>query len=230
MDFDTIFKIDVNQERYIDFFYDLDTIYSKIIPLSQSYQKFFTQHPYDKSLINRYNIQNDSYLDVKTFDDLLKYYQKFIEQKDEKFLYGIRGHTGPLSKETKLIQDELLEFYEKRVITCDSEPGLVSLFEDGYLSIQKPYVFIIIKKSMVEYLYEFVDTHDMISCIEYDSEEHMEYLKRDFPNLTNLDGYTFEFLGVRHPTNEERKNSEKMEKYLEYIFSNQFFTDIVDVF
>ena len=44
-----------------------------------------------------------------------------------------------------------------------------------------------------------------------------------------LEEYTFEFLGVRNPTNEEINNSEKIEKYFEYIFSNKLFTDIVDI-
>ena len=83
---------------------------------------------------------------------------------------------------------------------------------------------------MIEYLYEFVAAHDMISCIDYNSKRHMEFLKSDFPNLTGLEEYSFEFLGVRNPTNEEINNSEQMEKYFEYIFSNQFFTDIVEVF
>ena len=236
--YDTIFKIDVNQERYIEDYFDLDNIYTKILPLSEKYNKFFTGNPYDETLSKKYNIKNDSYLNVKTFDDLLKYYRTFIEQKDEKFLYGIRGHTGPLSRETMLIKNELLQFYNKGIITCESQPGLVSLLDNGFVSIYKPYVFIIIKKNLVEYLYEFVGSHDMISCIEYDSNRQMEYLKKDFPNLTDLDNYTFEFLGVRNPTHQERNqernqdtsNSEEMEQYCEYIFSNQFFTDIVNIF
>ena len=234
MDYDSIFKIDVNQERYIEDYFDLDNIYTKILPLSEKYNKLFTGNSYDETLCNKYNIKNDSYLNVKTFDDLLKYYLTFIEQKDEKFLYGIRGHTGPLSRETMLIKNELLQFYNKGIITCESQTGLVNLHDDGYISIYKPYVFIIIKKNMIEYLYEFIDSHDMISSIEYDSNQQMEYLKKDFPNLIGSDEYTFEFLGVRNPThqeiNEDTSNSEEMEKYFEYIFSNQFFTDILDIF
>ena len=82
---------------------------------------------------------------------------------------------------------------------------------------------------MIEYLYEFVAAHDMISCIEYDYVKHMEFLKRDFPNLTGLDEYSFEFLGVRNPTREETQDPEKINEYCNYIFSNQFFTDIIDV-
>jgi hypothetical protein len=229
---ENIFKIDTNEERYIidDFYFDLDIIYNKIIPLSEKYNKLFSEKSYDKTLSNKYNIKNDPYLNVKTFDDLLKYYRNFIEQKDEKYLYGIRGNTGPLSRETELIKDELLQFYSKGIITCESQPGLVDLYDFQNVSIHKPYVYIIIEKDLLQYLYEFVDSHDMISCIDYDSSQEMNFIKKDFPNLTDLDNYTFEFLGVRHPTYEERRDSEEMKNYFEYIFSNQFFRDITNIF
>ncbi len=218
-----IYKIEPNQERYIDHLFDIDTIYTLIAPLSEEYNKYCTGDTYDKTLINKYDISNDPYLQVKTHAELVEYYKKFIKQEGL-FLYGIRGHPGPLSKETHLIQNELLKFYDKNVITFDSEPGLVSVY-NGFTTIQKPYVFLLVKKDLLYDLCDFVASHDMISCIDYDPKEHMEHLKNDFPNV-DLNDYTYEYLGVRNPTQQEIDNPLLLEMYLDYIFSNKFFTEL----
>ncbi len=44
-----IYKIDPNQERYIDHLFDLDVIYEQIVPLSEEYNKYFTGDAYDAS-------------------------------------------------------------------------------------------------------------------------------------------------------------------------------------
>ncbi len=223
-----IYKIEPNQERYIDHLFDLDTIYHQIVPLSEQYNKYFSEDTYDANLKNKYDISNDPYLQVKTHDELVEYYIQFITQQGF-FKYGIRGHTGPLSKETYLIREELLNFYDKNIITFDSEPGLVSTY-NSFTTVQKPYVFLLVRKDMLYDLYEFVASHDMISCIDYDAKQQMVQLKNDFPNVSDLDDYTFEFFGIRDPTKEEISNPALLESYFEWIFSDQFFTELSDFF
>ncbi len=222
-----IYKIEPNEERYIDHMFDLDIIYTDIIPFSEDYNKYFTGDTYDKTLLNKYDISNDPYLEVKTHTELVEYYKKFINQEGL-FKYGIRGHPGPLSNETQLIQNELLNFYDKNIITFDSEPGLVCNY-NGFTTVQKPYVFLLVRKDILYDLCDFVASHDMISCIDYDPKEHMKHLKNDFPNV-DLNDYTYEYLGVRNPTQQEIDNPLLLEMYLDYIFSNEFFTELSEFF
>ena len=72
--------------------------------------------------------------------------------------------------------------------------------------------------------------HDMISLIDYNQNENAELYKTCYPNIKDIDSYEFMFFGMRNPTEAEMTNPELMEKYFDYIFTNSFFIDILEMF
>ena len=142
--FDSIYKIRTGEERYIEKYFDLCQLHQFIIPLSQFYNHFVFMtelHNYELRQ-NTYDKETDNFNKLTTFDELLKYHYEMIADLNKT---GIRTHMGPLSYETNFIKKELIKFYEKNVITTESEPGIVYMFSDGNYSIQKPYLFVIFK-------------------------------------------------------------------------------------
>jgi hypothetical protein len=226
------------EERYIESFFDSEIIYNEIIPYAIRIKRFFVEKILNNYMIssittNNYDIQKDLYLNVKTFEDLLEYMKLYIISNNEHYMNGIICNKGPLSYETILIQNKLLEFYKKGFLTFDSEPGLISIDSDtNLINIQKPYIFIFGDSDKIDYIQQMVGEHFMLSCIEYSNEEYKETLKRDFKNLDKLDkldNKKFGFFGVREISEDELKSFNSRMNYYEYIFSNKFFDDILDL-
>lgn len=229
-----IYKINPLEERYIESFFDIKLVYNEIIPYATSVERFLIDSILNYYMIfslrsNNYDIEKDSYLEVKTFEDLHGYMKSYILSNTEPYINGIICNKGPLSYETGLIQNKLLEFYNKGFITYDSEPGLISIDENNLINIQKPYIFIFGDSDKIDYIKQMIGLHDILTCIDYSNEEYTENLKRDFKNINNIDGKKFGFYGVRDITETELKSVSSRMNYYEYIFSNKFFDDILDL-
>ena len=225
-----IYKIQPGEERYIEKYFDVCQLHEFIIPQSQYYKRFiFMENVYNYELNqNLYELEKDNFNELATYDDLLKYHREFIVNSKD----GIRTHMGPLSYETNFIKKDLIKFYDKNIITTESEPGLVLIFSDGNYSIQKPYLFVICKKNpfLENLLNKKIALNLMISLINYSQTENAEIYKSFYPNIKDLDSYEFLFFGMRNPTEEEITNPELLEKYFDYIFSNDLFKEILEMF
>jgi hypothetical protein len=230
-----IYKIKPLEERYIESFFNLEIIYNEIIPYAIRIERFFVDNLLDNYMItsitnNNYDIKKDPYLNVKTFEELLEYMKLYILSNNEDSMNGIICNKGPLSYETNLIQNKLLQFYNKGFITFDSEPGLISIDTNtNLINIQKPYVFIFGDSDKIDYIQQMIGEHNMLSCIEYSNDEFKRSLKRDFKNLDNIDNKKFGFFGVREISENELKDFNSRMNYYEYIFSNKFFDDILNL-
>lgn len=225
-----IYKIQPGEERYIDKFFDVCQLHEFIIPQSQYYNRFiFMENVYNYELNqNTYDIEKDNFNELTTYDDLLKYHKDFIVNSKD----GIRTHMGPLSYETNFIKNELIKFYDKNVITTESEPGLVLIFSDGNYTIQKPYLFVIFKRDacLLSSIYDEVASNPMITLLDYKQFENAEIYKSFYPNIKDIDSYEFMFFGMRNPNKEEMEDPELMEQYFDYVFSNDFFKEILEMF
>jgi hypothetical protein len=235
--YDAIFKLQQCEERYVDEYFTRDFIIENILPIARAKNRLYYEViQYPEYLRNKYDIINDTFIEVSNFQTLLEYTQKFVEIQEEPYIYGIRNHKGPLSTETYLIQEELLKFFKKGYITQDSEPGLISNKSYGNtgFNIQKPYLFLMGEKTKIIKIYEAITTHPMLAGIDYDVDAQMDSIFNDFTSIS-LDEelymrntYSFGFFGIRHMTNEDYIK-DQYQSYFEYIFSNQFFTDLLEI-
>jgi hypothetical protein len=235
--YNSIFKIGRCEERYLDRFFHQTFIESVIVPIAIQANRYFSDNIlYPEHLRDKYEVVNDPYEDVVDFASLHRYVQYFVEAQYAPFVYGIRNHTGPLGCETYMIQQDLLKFFEKGYITQDSEPGVVlktDFMQSGY-NVQKPYVFLIGEKEKIQKMYDAIASHPMLSAIDYDEGRHVDSLFNDFTSISMQEEdlmrqtYTFGFFGVRQPTQEDYEK-DNYKSYFEYILSNQFFKDLLEI-
>jgi hypothetical protein len=234
--YNSIFKIGHCDERYLDMF-SKSFIEHTILPIASQQNRYLSDTIlYPEHLRNKYDVTKDPYNYVYDYTDLLRYVKYFVEAKYDPFIYGIRNHAGPLSTETYLIQEDLLKFFDKGYITQDSEPGVVyhTKFEASGYSILRPYLFIIGEKTKIQKMYEAVGSHPMLSCIDYDVSVHMDSLFNDFTEISLEEEnsmrqtYTFGFFGTRYPNQSDYKK-DNYKSYFEYILSNQFFQDLLEI-
>ena len=234
--YNSIFKIGCNDERYLDMF-SKSFIEHIILPIASQQNRYLSDtNLYPEHLRDKYDVTNDPYNYVYDYTDLLRYVKYFVESKYDPFIYGIRNHAGPLSTETYLIQEDLLKFFDKGYITQDSEPGVVynTKFEASGYSILRPYVFLIGEKTKMNKMHEAIAMHPMLTAIPYEADIHMDSLFNDFTEISleeeqsMRDKYTFGFFGTRLPTKEDYEK-DNYKYYFEYILSNQFFQDLLEI-
>ncbi len=235
--YNSIFKIGQCEERYLDKMFSKTFIEHVILPIAARQNRYFSDTVlYPEHLRNKYDVTEDTYDEVCDYPTLLRYVKYFVEAKYDPFVYGIRNHPGPLSTETYLIQEDLLKFFDKGYITQDSEPGVVyhTTFDATGYNILRPYVFLIGEKTKIHRMYEAIASHPMLSCIDYDETIHMNSLFNDFTEISleeeqeMRNKYTFGFFGTRLP-NQEDYEKDYYNSYFEYILSNQFFTDLLEI-
>ncbi len=83
-------------------------------------------------------------------------------------------------------------------------------------------------------MYEAIATHPMLSGIDYDIDVQMDSIFNDFTSISleeemyMRNTYTFGFFGIRNMTDEDYIK-DQYQSYFEYIFSNQFFTDLLEI-
>jgi hypothetical protein len=208
-----------------------------ILPIAIQKNRYFSNDIlYPEHLRNLYDIYHDTYNQVIDFSTLHKYVQNFVEAKYAPYIYGIRNHPGPLSSETYLIQEDLLKFFEKGYITQDSEAGLIlnsTITTTGY-NIQRPYLFLFGEKEKIQKMYEAIGKHNMLSAIDHDTDVVIDAIFNDFTGISleeeelMREKYTFGFFGIRYPDEEDYKK-DYFKTYFEYILSNQFFQDLLEI-
>ncbi len=235
--YNSIFKIETGEERYLDRFFHQTFIESMIVPIAVEANRYFSDTiVYPDHLRDKYEVENDPFHDVVDFASLQRYVRYFVEAQYAPFVYGIRNHTGPLGCETYMIQQDLLKFFEKGYITQDSEPGVVlktDFMQSGY-NVQKPYVFLIGETEKIQKMHNAIASHPMLSAIDYDESIHMDTLFNDFTSISMQEEdlmrqtYTFGFFGVRQPTQEDY-DKDYYKSYFGYILSNQFFKDLLEI-
>ena len=235
--YNSIFKILQNEERYLDRFFTKSFIEQMILPIAVQKNRYFSDdNIYLEHLCDKYDVKNDPYEFVINYDDLHRYVKYFVEGKYDPFIYGIRNHTGPLSTETYLIQEDLLKFFEKGYITQDSEAGLVltSTYDSTGYNIQRPYLFLMGEKDKIQKMHEAIAEHSMLTAIDYEADIQMDSIFNHFTSITleeehmMRDKYTFGFFGIRYPNDEDNKK-DYFKSYFEYILSNQFFQDLLEI-
>ncbi len=229
-----IFKIGPNEERYLTKDFTEIFIEQTIFPIADSYGRLFCDDDYPEHLCKQYDITKDPYQSVVDYNTLHLYMQKFLEMKEEPYIYGVRNHPGPLSRETYLIQNELLQFFNKGYITVDSEAGILAEGVWTKYNIQRPYLFIMGEKKKIQKMYDAIAHDTMISAIDYNVNDEMKCIFKHFTSITPeqeqyiRDNYTFGFFGIRYPDQIDYY-SDECQDYLEYIFSNQFFVDLLSI-
>jgi hypothetical protein len=235
--YDSIFKIQQCEERYLDGYYSKSFIEQMILPIAAQNNHYFSDTVlYPEHLRDKYDVTKDPFDEVINYESLHRYIQYFVEAKYDPFVYGIRNHPGPLSTETYIIQQDLLKFFEKGYITQDSEPGVLyktNYDKSGY-SILRPYVFLIGEKTKIERMYEAIAEHSMLTAIPYEIDIHMDSLFNEFTEISleeeqiMREKYTFGFFGTRLPTKEDYEK-DCYKSYFEYVMSNQFFQDLLEI-
>lgn len=191
---------------------------------------------YPEHLRDKYDVTEDPYDQVHDYANLHRYIKYFVEAKYDPFIYGIRNHTGPLSTETYLIQKDLLKFFEKGYITQDSQPGVLykTDYDPSGYNILRPYVFLMGEKTKMKRIYQAIAEHPMLTAIDYDPEYQMDSIFNQFTEISLEEEqkmrhiYTFGFFGTRLPDQSDYEKDNYV-SYLEYILSNQFFTDLLEI-
>ena len=235
--YDSIFKIQQCEERYLDGYYSKSFIEQTILPIAAQNNHYFSDDIlYPEHLKDKYDITEDPYDEVIDYKSLHQYTKYFVEAKYDPFVYGMRNHPGPLSTETYIIQQDLLKFFDKGYITQDSEPGV--LFKTNYnqtgYSILRPYVFLIGEKTKINKMYEMIAHHSMLSAIDYEVDTHIDSLFNMFTEISleqeqyMRNNYTFGFFGTRLPTQDDMEK-DLYKSYFEYILSNKFFQDLLEI-
>jgi hypothetical protein len=235
--YDSIFKIGQCEERYLDEMFSKSFIEHTIVPIAAQQNRYFSDTIlYPEHLRYKYDIAEDPYNEVIDYQSLHQYIKYFVEAKYDPFVYGIRNHTGPLSTETYLIQQDLLKFFDKGYITQDSEPGLVynSYYDRSGYSILRPYVFLMGDKTKMDRIHQAISEHPMLTAIDYDAIYQMDSIFNHFTEIsleeeqTMRNTYTFGFFGTRLP-NQADCEKDNYKSYFEYILSNQFFSDLLEI-
>jgi hypothetical protein len=194
-------------ERYLD----KEDIYEPIFDIARTNNRYFETHPGFSD--EEYKPEDDTYLSVTNFSELLKYVRDNLEEKTP----GTVVHTGPIANETKLIREKLLKFFDNNIITFDSEPGLV-LVEPEEIIIQRPYVEVMASKETIKKMIEGTAKHEYIRYVDYNNRMH---ILSDFKNFEKKDDYVA-FFGTRYMTIDDTLKS-----YYGYIFSDKFFDDLL---
>ena len=203
-------------ERYDDHLTITDI--EKIKPIAVCYNRYLDTEFFDKLITpNKYNDKETEFMDIKTFNDLLKYTNKLIKSLPP---YGTKGHRGPLSNESSLILIYLDEFFKYDFITLDSQPGLIASDDNQVL---RPYLFLYGSNTRIKNLYDIIRAHDFLAIVPYDPSTC--YIKKeDYPSFTDIKDYTEIAIGTRF-INE----FEKLEDYYDKIFSDYFFIELLEI-
>ncbi len=72
--YDTIFKLQHCDERYVDEYFNTDFIIEYILPIAYGKNRlYYDVIPYPEHLRNKYDIRNDTFMEVSNFQTLLEY-------------------------------------------------------------------------------------------------------------------------------------------------------------
>ncbi len=143
----------------------------KIKPIAVCYNRYHNLDFLAKSITpNDYNDKETEFMDIKTFNDLLKYTNKLIKSLPP---YGTNLHRGPLNNESSLILIYLDEFFKNNFITLDSQPGMIASDNNA---VFRPYLFLYGSKTRIKKLYKIIKAHDFLAIVPYNPS--MDYIKK----------------------------------------------------
>lgn len=151
---------------------------------------------------------------IRTWNEICGYHILYLKGETP----GTPSNTGPWNRESKYIIDELTNILQYGILTLDSQPGLVVHDEEDY--IQKPYlrfggptgrVHRILKRLISEKGIKYVDYG--IRDIEFWGYKNYQPDGKDYVSVV---------VSVDEPDNITHE-------YINYILSNKFFEDIVEV-
>lgn len=162
--------------------------------------------------------------DIHNWSELCEYHILFLQGLTP----GIPSHPGSWNKETEYIIGPLIKILNNRILTLDSEPGLMvnPITTNEY--IQKPYLIIAgpadrIHRILINILYpkgkKTLD-NTIIKCVSY------HFKKLDFEGYINYYEDNIDYVEVMLGIDTPEIISDE---FLKYIYSNRFFDRIADI-
>lgn len=219
-------KINVNKERYIDILEMTNDIgrieYISIMLDRDKKWQDLSGTGYKETLTDE---EIEKYLDqgkikVHNWHDLLKNNRKLLKGK----IPGTVYNTGPIAKETLYIKKYLKEITKTGFLTSDSQPGIFII--DNPIFIQLPYLEIAnTADKLLKLLQIIYHRYSNILLVNYEiTPIDTSY----FPNWNDPNKYFSIVLGVVFP---DLINTLTPDDIIDivYLFSDQFFKDIVAI-
>lgn len=223
----------ISESRYLEvskiaqkYNWDPSSTYYYLIQTSFQYNRFADQIFYNILSNDAYNPLELPVYDprnIYSWNDLVNYNLLYLYQRIPSIVF----YTGPYNTETLFIFNYLIGINQYGLLTIDSQPGFFILdpsenFQKAYL--QLPYVQLIGKRSSLERILQNITDEYMTPFLVRGQviENYTPNLRRKFPNLQIDDVYGSMYLGIRPP-------SEGFDRFLSYIFSDQFFRNVLNL-
>lgn len=238
---DQLPTIDISDIRYFTLsdgdmynFQSVEIFFNYLRDRSKLFGRFADPESFDEYLVKSAFSENMTspydYTTITTWDMLTHYIRLYLNR----VISSTPFYTGPYSLETTYILSELLNIVDTGILPIDSEPGFfieTSTFYDSYL--QLPYLQLLAPVPLLEYIIsgfgKFIETSRSIGT-KYMAialidgtiiRDYNHVISDNFPILSetyNVGSITF---GVQVPPTKD-----KLEEFLSYILTNEFFTDI----
>ena len=221
-----IYEIIINFLKILfDFFSNYSRYFGRFAN-PRAYDQHLLPEAYDVSMTNFYNVNT-----ITDWGQLVRYIRLYLER----VISSTPFYLGPYSRETTYILPELLSINDFNVISIDSQPAFFIQERQniGESYIQLPYIQLLASYTVVQNIMNAAVEYRrnnpvsrflaIVSVNGQVSTDYTDITRELFPGLNLQERVWSIFFGVIRPTPDD------IEVFLDYIFTNAFFRDIINI-